>query len=111
LITGYLGLILLSAALVAIGVFISSLFSNQIAAFITTLGVIVVLWLVTGLIVRAAGSIGDVSEWLRYLDFSGPYNNNLLRGVLDLRDAVYYLSVTALALFMGTVSVEIRRWG
>jgi ABC-2 type transport system permease protein len=111
LITGYLGLILLSAALVAIGVFISSLFSNQIAAFITTLGVIVFLWLVTGLIVRAAGSIGDVSEWLRYLDFSGPYNNNLLRGVLDLRDAVYYLSVTALALFMGTVSVEIRRWG
>jgi ABC-2 type transport system permease protein len=111
LITGYLGLILLSAALVAIGVFISSLFSNQIAAFITTLGVIVFLWLVTGLIVRATGSIGDVSEWLRYLDFSGPYNNNLLRGVLDLRDAVYYLSVTALALFMGTMSVEIRRWG
>jgi ABC-2 type transport system permease protein len=111
LITGYLGLILLSAALVAIGVFISSLFSNQIAAFITTLGVIIFLWLVTGLVVRVMGSMGGVSEWIRYLDLSGPYNNNLLRGVLDLRDAVYYLSITALALFMGTMSVEIRRWG
>jgi ABC-2 type transport system permease protein len=111
LITGYLGLILLVAALVAIGVFISSLFSNQIAAFITTLGVVVFLWLVTGLIVRVTGSIGPVSEWMRYLDLSGPYNNNLLRGILNLRDVIYYLSVTAVALFLGTMSVEVRRWG
>jgi ABC-2 type transport system permease protein len=111
LITGYLGLILLVAALVAIGVFISSLFSNQIAAFITTLGVVIFLWLVTGLIVRVTGSIGSVSEWMRYLDLSGPYNNNLLRGILNLRDVIYYLSVTAVALFLGTMSVEVRRWG
>jgi len=43
LMTGYLGLLLLSAALVAIGVAISALFSNQIAAFFTTLGVLLVL--------------------------------------------------------------------
>lgn len=111
LITGYLGLILLVAALVAIGVFVSSLFSNQIAAFITTLGVVIFLWLVTGLIVRVTASIGPVSEWVRYLDLSGPYNNDLLRGILNLRDVIYYLSVTAVALFLGTMSVEIRRWG
>ena len=109
--TSYLGLILICAALVAIGVFISSLFSNQIAAFITTLGVVIFFWLVTGLVVRVMGSLGGVSEWIRYLDLSAPYNNNLLRGVLELRDLVYYLSVTALALFLGTVSVEVRRWG
>jgi ABC-2 type transport system permease protein len=111
LISGYLGLILLASALVAIGVFISSLFSNQIAAFITTLGVVIFLWLVTGLIVRVMGQMGGVQEWVRFLDFGGPYNNNLLRGIIDLRDVVYYLSVTALALFMGTVSIEVRRWG
>lgn len=111
LITGYLGLILLTSALVAIGVFISSLFSNQIAAFITTLGVVIFLWLVTGLIVRVMGQMGGVQEWVRFLDLSSPYNNNLLRGVLNLQDVVYYLSVTALALFMGTVSIEVRRWG
>lgn len=111
LITGYLGLILVTAALVAIGVFISSLFSNQIAAFITTLGVVVFLWLVTGLLVRVTGQIGGVSTWLSYIDLAGPYTSNLLIGVLDLRDVIYYLSVTALALFMGTMSVEVRRWG
>jgi ABC-2 type transport system permease protein len=111
LIAGYLGLILLTSALVAIGVFISSLFSNQIAAFITTLGVVIFLWLVTGLIVRVMGQMGGVQEWVRFLDLSSPYNNNLLRGVLNLQDIVYYLSVTALALFMGTVSIEVRRWG
>jgi ABC-2 type transport system permease protein len=111
LITGYLGLILVAAALVAIGVFISSLFSNQIAAFITSLGVVVFLWLVTGLLVRVTGQIGGVSTWLNYLDLAGPYTSNLLIGVLDLKDVIYYLSVTALALFMGTMSVEIRRWG
>lgn len=111
LITGYLGLILLTVALVAIGVFISSLFSNQIAAFITTLGVVIFLWLVTGLIVRVMGQMGGVSAWMNFLDLGGPYNNNLLRGVLDLRDVVYYLSVTAVALFMSTMSVELRRWG
>jgi ABC-2 type transport system permease protein len=68
-------------------------------------------WLVTGLIVRVMGSMGGASEWIRYLDLSGPFNNNLLRGVLELRDLIYYLSVTALALFLGTMSVEIRRWG
>jgi ABC-2 type transport system permease protein len=111
LITGYLGLILLASALVAIGVFISSLFSNQIAAFITTLGVVIILWLVTGLVVRVMGQMGGVQEWARYLDLAGPFNNNLMRGIVDLRDVVYYLSVTALALFMGTVSIEVRRWG
>jgi ABC-2 type transport system permease protein len=111
LITGYLGLILLASALVAIGVFISSLFSNQIAAFITTLGVVIVLWLVTGLIVRVMGQMGGVQEWVRFLDLAGPFNENLIRGVINLRDVVYYLSVTALALFMGTMSLEVRRWG
>jgi gliding motility-associated transport system permease protein len=72
---------------------------------------VIFFWLVTGLVVRVMGSMGGVSEWIRYLDLSGPYNNSLLRGVIELRDLVYYLSVTALALFLGTMSVEIRRWG
>ena len=34
-----------------------------------------------------------------------------MRGIIDLKDVVFYLSVTALALFFGTMSIEIRRWG
>jgi ABC-2 type transport system permease protein len=110
LLSGYLGVMLLSAALIAIGVAISSFFSNQIAAFATTMGVLILLWWVIGPIAQNAGPAGVGSELVGYLDLSEHYFSNLLRGVIDLRDIVYYLSVTALALFIGTMSVEMRRW-
>lgn len=111
LISGYLGLLLLAAATVAVGVFISSLFSNQIAAFATTMGVMIFLWWIVSVIGQVAGQTGGPAELVNYLDYSGHYYNNLVRGVIDLRDLVYYLSVTALSLFLGTMSVEMRRWG
>jgi ABC-2 type transport system permease protein len=107
LISGYLGLILMVAAFTAIGVAISSLFSNQIAVFVATLAVLLVFWLIS-LPAQASGGAGG--ELLRYLDFSENYYNTFYRGVIDLSSAVYYLSVTALALLLGSVSVETRRW-
>jgi len=111
LVSGYLGLVLLCASLIAIGVFISSLFSNQITAFVTTLGVLIFLWWILSPIVQVTGPLGGNSELLKYLDFSGHFFDNLTRGIIDLKDIVFYLSVTGLALFFGSVSVEIRRWG
>jgi ABC-2 type transport system permease protein len=107
LITGYLGIVLISAALVAIGVSVSAMFSNQIAAFFATLGIFLLLWII-GMPSNAIGSLG--ATLLSYLDFSEHFYQTLFRGVIDLRDIVYYLSVTALALFMGTMAVETRRW-
>jgi ABC-2 type transport system permease protein len=107
LVSGYLGVLLICAALVAIGVMISSFFSNQISAFFATLGVFLLLWLIS--LPSQSGGPGG-SELLTYLDFSEHYYNTLFRGVIDLRDIVYYLSVTALALFLGSVAVETRRW-
>jgi ABC-2 type transport system permease protein len=110
IVSGYLGVILLSAAMVAVGVAISSLFNNQIAAFITTLGVLLLLWWIIGPIARVLGPTSSSAELINYLDFNNHFATNLVRGVIDLADVVYYLSVTALALFLGTMSVEIRRW-
>ncbi len=110
LLSGYLGLILLCAATVAVGVFFSSLFSNQIAAFATTMGAIIFLWWIIAVIAQVSGQTGG-PQWLSYLDYSGHFYDNFIRGVLDLRDIVYYLSVTALSLFLSTMSVEVRRWG
>jgi len=109
-ISGYLGIILLCAALIAIGVAISSFFSNQIAAFVATLGVFIVLWWILDPIMRVVGPAGGNFELIQYLNFSDHLYANLLRGIIDLRDVVYYLSVTALSLFIGTISVEVRRW-
>lgn len=107
LLTGYLGIILMSAALVAIGVAISTLFSNQIAAFFATLGIFLMLWLIS-MPSQALGAAGG--DLLRYLDFSEHFFGTLFRGIIDLSNVVYYLSVTALALFLGTMFVETRRW-
>jgi len=111
LLSGYLGLVLLSASLIAVGVFISSLFSNQIAAFVFTSGMLIFLWWILSPIVQVTGPLGGNSELLTYLDFSGHFFDNLTRGIIDLKDVVFYLSITVLALFFGSVSVEIRRWG
>jgi len=107
MLTGYLGLLLLSSAFLAIGVMASSFFSNQIAAFFATLGLLLVVWMI-GYPSLATGSSGG--ELLRYLDMSEHFYPTFFRGIIDLKDIVYYLSVTALALFLGSVSVEMRRW-
>ncbi len=107
LVSGYLGLLLFTGALVAIGVAVSSLFSNQIAVFFATLGVYMVLWLI-GLPGQASGGTG--SELLRYIDISEHFYNTFYRGIIDLSDMVYFLALLALALFLGTVSLESRRW-
>lgn len=105
--SAYLGLILLISAFLAIGVMTSSFFSNQIAAFFASLGILLIFWMIS-YPSQAMGPGG--SELLRYLDMSEHYFGNFFRGVIDLKDIVYFASVTALALFLGSVSVETRRW-
>ena len=108
MISSYLGLILVSAAFLGLGVGISSLFNNQVAAFFVTLGVFIVFWWVFGFISQFAQ--GGASDIFTYLDMGAHFNNNLNAGTINLSDLVYYLSLTALGLFAGTVSVEVRRW-
>jgi ABC-2 type transport system permease protein len=107
LVTGYLGVLLVIASLVAIGVAVSSLFSNQIAVFFATLGIYLLLWLIS-LPSQAAGGVG--ADLLRYLDITEHFFNTFYQGIIDLSDVIYYLSLTALFLFLGSIMVESRRW-
>jgi ABC-2 type transport system permease protein len=106
LVTGYLGLILMVASLVGLGVGISSLFTNQIAAFFVSLAVVLLFWLVSP---SSSAEAGLGTEIMNYLNFIDHYLN-FYRGIIDLSDVIYYVSLTALGLFLGTVSIEIRRW-
>ncbi len=108
--SGYLGVVLLSAALVAVGVAVSAMFNNQIAAFITTMGVMIFIWFIIGPIVQVAGPTAKYADLLNYLNFQEHFYSNLVQGVIDLSDVVYFLSVTALSLFVASVLVEMRRW-
>jgi ABC-2 type transport system permease protein len=107
LVSGYLGLFLMFGAFLAVGVAVSSLFSNQIAAFFTTLGIILALWMI-GFPATVMGAAGG--DLLKYLDMSEHFYPTFYQGIIELKDIVYYLSVSALALFLGSISVETRRW-
>jgi ABC-2 type transport system permease protein len=106
--SNYLGLFLICAAFLAIGVGISALFSNQIAAFIVTILAFVFLWWIISFVAQFVQ--GTASDIFIYIAMSGHFNNNLSAGTINLSDVVYYLSLTALGLFGGTVAVESRRW-
>lgn len=110
LVSGYLGVILLCAAFSGLGVLSSSLFSNQIAAFIFTMGLFVFVWWIIGPIVQVMGASSGSYNLINYLDFNQHYSSNLIRGVIDLGDMVYFISVTVLALFLSSVWIEMRRW-
>ncbi len=103
---GYLGLVLLGAALLALGVLSSALTGNQIVAAVIGVGASVGLWLLDLL-----GSIfgGDIEQLIGYLTPSGHYFN-LIDGIIDTRDLVYYLSVTFTFLFLASRVLETRRW-
>jgi ABC-2 type transport system permease protein len=107
MISAYLGVILAAAALLGLGVGISAVFSNQIAAFFTTLVLFVVLWWLIGAPANILPSGGEV---FGYLDMSAQLYNNFNEGVLKLSSIVYFLSLTGLGLFIGSSAVEIRRW-
>ena len=108
LISNYLGVVLVASALLGLGVGISALFSNQIAAFFATLALFIVLWWLVGAPANLLPSGGG--EIFTYLSLSGQFSNNFIQGSISLSGIVYFLSVTALGLFIGSTAVEIRRW-
>lgn len=105
---GYLAAILLAAAYAAIGLFLSSRTDNQIVALISTA--------MLGGLFYLVGSRGftdfageSVSEILRAIA-TGSRFESIERGVIDLRDLVYYLSLTVLFLALNLVSLDSKRW-
>jgi len=106
LLSGYLGLVLMVASLVAIGVFISTLFSNQVVVFLVSLAIVLVFWLVRPASTSAGGLGNQILTYLNYID----HYLNFYKGTIDLSDIVYYLSMTSLALLLGAISIEYRRW-
>ena len=106
-ISAYLGVILVTAAFLGLGVGISAVFTNQIAAFFFTMGTLIFLWWLIGFPANLAPVGGEV---FRYLDMKSHFYDSLNRGVINLSDIVYFLSLTGLGLFIGTTAVEMRRW-
>jgi len=105
---GYLAALLLASAYAAIGLFISSRTDNQIVALIVTALLGGILYLIGTANVSSlfGGATGGV---LRALG-TGSRFESIERGVIDLRDLVYYLSITLFFLVLNTFSVDSKRW-
>jgi len=104
--TGYLGLFLMGATFIAVGLFASSLTENQIVASITTFGVLLLLWTIGWSAEYVGGAWGKLLQHLSILE----HNDNFAKGVLDTKDVVYYANFIVLALFLALRSLEARRW-
>jgi len=102
----YLGLILQGAALLAIGTFLSTLTRNQIIAGVSTFGACLLLWVFSWVTSYNNATWAQVMSYISVLTHSESFG----RGVLELKDSVYYLSVIFLGLFFTTRSMESLRW-
>lgn len=105
LLSGYLGLILLSSCFLAFGLLMSSMSKNQIIAALTSFGFFLTLWVI-GILSSRAGTIG---KFLAYLSFNEHYND-FSRGVIQLKDVIYYVSFTCVCLFATFKSIESSKW-
>ena len=105
ILTGYLGLILLTSAMMGIGALTPAVTETQIIAAGLGFGILLLLWLID-----AAGNIATGSaSVLTYLSLPTHYND-FARGAINLEDVVYYLSVTIGSLFIATRMLETRRY-
>jgi ABC-2 type transport system permease protein len=103
--TGYLGLILMSSAYISIGLFASSITTNQIVAFLLALLIGVFFHLLFGLLSRSfPGFIGNL---LNYLSLDSHYAS-ITRGVVDSKDLIYFLTLIFLGLFAAVTVISKR---
>ena len=103
--TGYLGVLLLGGACLALGVFASSLTQNQIIAAISSFALLLLFWLI-----GAQQDVGSAPGGILSALSLREHLPNLAKGVIDTKDLVYYLCFTFFFLFLTKRQLESRRW-
>jgi len=107
ILVGYLGVLLLGAATVAVGLFASAIAKSQVIAAIlggALMGTMVLWWLL------AKMTNPPVQDFLNALAIHHNHQLDFMKGVLRLEHVVYYLAVIAVFLLAATKTLEARRW-
>ncbi len=102
----YLGIFMLAFTFTALGMFVSSLTENQIVAGVVTFGGLLLLWLLGWLKSSVSGVYGDILEYLAILG----HLDNLLKGLVDSRDILYYLLFIVFFLFCTLRVLDSKKW-
>lgn len=103
---GYLGLLLMGGCFISVGLLISSLTKNQVVAGFATFAVFLLLWVINWL-GESAGPTGQAI--LSFLSITD-HLDDFLRGIVDTKHLVYYLSFITFGLFLTAKSVDSERW-
>jgi ABC-2 type transport system permease protein len=106
ILTGALALLLLGGSFIALGMFLSTLTKNQIVAGILGFGLALIFWILSWFDSATASS---TVKFIGYLGITN-HMDELAKGVIDLKDIVFYLSFIAFGLFLTHQSVESQRW-
>ena len=103
---GYLGLLLQGSAVLAIGLMASSWTDNQLIALFVALTLSVFFWVLDKFLALLPTNAASALEWLSF-DY---HFQSMARGVVDLRDVLFFFSVTIFALALAFRALESRRW-
>ncbi len=103
---GYVGLLLLGASYLAIGLLASSLTEHQIIAFFSAIVISFFFYYVS---YSSAFLPASIASLVQYMSFTYHFNN-LSRGVVDSRDVLFFLSIIVAALAGATLALKARKW-
>jgi ABC-2 type transport system permease protein len=104
--SGYLGLALFGMAFLAVGLFASSLTSNQMVSGVIAFVILLFLFIIGQL----GGLVGpDVGQFLSRMSLTDRFDA-FTRGIIDLKDVIFYITFTAVFLFITIQVVEARRY-
>ena len=103
------GIVLLGMAMISIGLFISGLTENQVIAAVGSFAILLLLMLMDGLVSVLPSFLSFLAPVLEQLSFNGRYSGFTM-GLFDISDALFFVSVTAVFLFLTVRTLEKRRW-
>ena len=105
----YIGLLLLGGAFVGVGLFSSAITNNQIVSFIVAALMCAALYMGFEALYHM-GFLGKADLFVKSLGMQHHYDS-MARGVIDTRDLLYYVSLTAIALMATRLVLQSRKWG
>lgn len=106
--TGYVGFFLLGAALIAFGVFVSALAENQVTSAIITFGVLFLLYISSAVLIDLI-PVQWIKNVLSWFDVYSKFES-FSTGLLSITQIVYYISFSAVFIFLTVRKIESRRW-
>jgi ABC-2 type transport system permease protein len=104
-VAGYIGLILIGAAYLAIGIFASSITENQIVAFIVALAISFFFFILDKILFFVPASLASILEYLA-IEY---HFQSIARGVLDSRNLIYYFSMIFIGLMLASHALSRRK--